>query len=99
MRYILDMIKDFGNKETEKVFDGQRSRRLPADLHRQALRKLLMIDAATDLEDLRVPPGNMLEALEGDRKGQHSIRINKQWRICFIWKNGDAYKVEITDYH
>jgi proteic killer suppression protein len=93
------MIKSFRSKETEKLFLRQRSLRFSADLHRCALRKLLLIDAAERLEDLRVPPGNRLERLTGNRQGQHSIRINDQWRICFRWSEGDAYEVEIADYH
>ena len=93
------MIKGFGDREAERVFRRERSRRLPYGIQRIALRKLLQIGAATRLESLRVPPGNRLEALHGDRTGQHSVRINDQWRICFVWYNGDAYEVEIVDYH
>ena len=93
------MIRSFRDSETRKVFDRQRPRRLPADIRRPALRKLLLLDAAESLEDLRSPPGNRLEKLFGDRAGQHSIRINDQWRICFLWKVSDAFEVEITDYH
>ncbi len=93
------MIKGFRSKETEKLFLRQRSARFSADVHRRALRKLLLLDAAEKLEDLRVPPGNRLEKLSGNREGQHSIRINEQWRICFHWSEGDAYAVEIVDYH
>jgi proteic killer suppression protein len=93
------MIKSFRCKETQKLFLRQRSFRFPADLHRTALRKLLLLDAAEKLEDLRVPPGNRLEKLSGNRQGQHSIRINDQWRICFHWSEGDAYETEIVDYH
>jgi proteic killer suppression protein len=93
------MIKGFRCKETERVFLRQRSARLPADVFRIALRKLLLLDAAEKLEDLRIPPGNRLEKLTGNRQGQHSIRINDQWRICFRWSEGDAYEVEIADYH
>ena len=93
------MIKSFKDKETEKLFGRQRSRKLPGDIQRRAFRKLRMLDAAGRLDDLRVPPGNRLEQLSGDREGQHSIRINNQWRICFRWERGDAYEVEITDYH
>ena len=81
------------------MFGRQRSRRLPGDIQQRAYQKLVMLDSAIALDDLRVPPGNRLEALYGDRAGQHSIRINQQWRICFIWQDGDAYDVEITDYH
>ena len=93
------MIKSFRDRATERVFDRRVSRRLPASVLRAVRRKLAMLDAATELGDLRVPPGNRLEALRGDRKGQHSIRINDQWRVCFRWQDGDAYGVEITDYH
>ena len=93
------MIKSFQDKETEKVFNRHFSGKLPQNIQHLALRKLVMLDAATELKVLRVPPGNILEALKGNRKGQHSIRINDQWRICFKWKAGDAYDVEIEDYH
>lgn len=93
------MIQDFQCKETEKVWRGNISRRFPANIQRIALRKLTQISAAESVSDLRVPPGNRLELLKGVRAGQHSIRINDQWRICFIWKNIHAYKVEIIDYH
>ena len=93
------MIRGFRDAETEKVFLRVRSRRLPMDVQRRAHRKLLIIDAAEALQDLRVPPGNRLERLSGDRAGQHSIRVNDQWRICFRWSRGDAYEVEVTDYH
>ncbi len=81
------------------LFRRLRPRRLPEAVLRTALRKLAMLHAATDLADLRIPPGNKLEKLSGDRQGQHSIRINDQWRVCFVWRKGDAYDVEITDYH
>ena len=93
------MIKSFRDREAELIFHRCRSRKLPNELQRVALRKLLQIDAATLLETLRVPPGNRLEGLAGDRKGQHAIRVNHQWRICFLWREGDAYEVEIVDYH
>ena len=93
------MIKSFQDKETEKIFGRQISRKLPQDTQRIALKKLIILDAAVQLNDLRTPPNNRLEALERDRKGQHGIRINDQWRICFKWSDGDAYRVEITDYH
>ena len=93
------MIKGFRCKETEKLFLRRRSSRFPAGVHRIALRKLLLLDAAEKLEDLRIPPGNRLEKLAGNRQGQHSIRINDQWRICFRWSESDAYEVEIVDYH
>jgi len=93
------MIKTFKCKETERLFNGQFSRRLPHDVQRIAARKLEMVQAATALESLRIPPSNRLEALSGDRLGQYSIRINKQWRICFVWYDSDAFDVEIVDYH
>ncbi len=93
------MIKSFADRDTEALFQRQSVRRFPADLLRTMLRKLVAIDAAEALEDLRVPPGNRLEKLKGDRSGQHSIRVNDQWRICFRWTEGDAYEVEIVDYH
>jgi toxin HigB-1 len=93
------MIKSFADSETEKLWHGTRSRRLPTDLHRRALIKLQLVDAAVELAFLRLPPGNRLEALKGDRAGQHSIRINDQWRICFKWNGADAEDVEIVDYH
>ena len=93
------MILSFKDKETELVYNEQFSKKLPHDIQRTALRKLIVLHYATSLEDLRIPPGNKLEQLYGDRKGQHSIRINDQWRICFIWENINAYDVEITDYH
>jgi len=93
------MVKSFRCKETEKVFLRQRSARFSADVYHIALRKLLLLDAAEKLEDLRIPPGNRLEKLTGNRQGQHSIRINDQWRICFRWSAGDAYELEIVDYH
>lgn len=93
------MIKSFRDKETEKVFSRQFSRRFPTNLHGVAWRKLALLDAAERLEDLRVPPSNRLEKLKGDRASQYSIRINEQWRICFVWREGDAHEVEIVDYH
>ena len=93
------MIKAFECKETEKIFSGRFSSKLPQNIQRIAERKLIMIHKAADFGDLRVPPVNHLEALKGKRKGQHSIRINDQWRICFEWHNDGVYKVEITDYH
>jgi proteic killer suppression protein len=99
MRYALHVIQTFRDADSEKVFRRERSRRLPPDVRRRALRKLLLLDAADSLDDLRIPPGNRLERLSGTRRGQHSIRINDQWRICFRWSRGDAYDVEITDYH
>jgi proteic killer suppression protein len=86
-------------RETQRVFDGERSRRLPNQLLETMQRKLRMLDAATVLDDLRNPPGNRLEKLKGERAGQHSIRVNSQWRVCFRWRNGQAHDVEIVDYH
>jgi proteic killer suppression protein len=93
------MIASFRDKETATIWDGRRSRRLPGDIQAVALRKLRLLNAARNLADLRVPPANRLEALKDDRAGQHSIRINDQWRICFIWREGNAHEVEIVDYH
>ena len=93
------MIKTFRSEDARKVFERERVRRWSAELQRAALRKLLILDAAENLGDLRVPPGNRLEKLAGDRSGHHSIRINDQWRVCFRWQDGDAYDVEIADYH
>ena len=93
------MIRSFASRLTERLFQRERVRGLPPNLLRVALRKLVQLDAATILDDLRVPPGNRLEKLRGDRAGQHSIRINDQWRICFRWRDGDAFDVEIVDYH
>jgi proteic killer suppression protein len=93
------MIRSFRDRETERVWAGERSRRLPGEIQDAALRKLRLIHAASRLEDLRVPPGNRLEALDGDRRGAHSIRVNEQWRICFRWVDGEAEDVEICDYH
>lgn len=93
------MIRSFIDKEAEKVWLGERSRRLPAGIQQVARRKLRMLNAASQLDDLRLPPANRLEALKGERRGQYSIRINDQWRICFQWKDGDVAAVEIVDYH
>ena len=93
------MIRNFADKEAVKIWDGTPSRRLPADLQTSARRKLRMLNNAENLNDLRVPPANRLEALKGDRRGQYSIRINDQWRICFRWADGDAHDVQIVDYH
>jgi len=95
----LNMIRSFSDKDTEKVFQRIRIRKLSNDLQLITQRKLVMIDAAGTIKDLKIPPGNRLEKLSGVRKGQYSIRINDQWRICFIWRDGDAYNVEIVDYH
>ena len=93
------MIRSFRDKETERIFRRQRSRKLPDNIQRVALRKLRMLHRSQTLQDLRSPPANRLEKLTGDRAGQYSIRINNQWRICFVWRDGDAYEVEIVDYH
>ncbi len=93
------MIRGFRDKEAERVFLRERRSKLDRNLQRAALRKLLLLDAAESLEDLRVPLGNRLEKLAGDRQGQHSIRVNDQWRICFCWQDGNASEVEIVDYH
>jgi proteic killer suppression protein len=93
------LIKSFGDKETEKVFDGIRSKKLPADIQRIGRRKLRMINNSFSINDLRIPPANRLEKLSGDLKEFHSIRINKQWRIIFKWTNSDAFDVSIMDYH
>ena len=93
------MIASFRDAETATIWDGRRSRRLPPDIQAAALRKLRLINNARRVEDLAVPPGNRLEALKGRRRGQHSIRINDQWRICFVWRQAHAHEVEIVDYH
>jgi proteic killer suppression protein len=93
------MIKTFANKETQQLFVRGKSKRLPPELIKRAIRRLEYVDYAASLSDLRVPPSNRLHALKGDRKGQHSISINEQWRICFRFIEGDAYDVEISDYH
>ena len=93
------MIRSFKDKQAERLLQRERSKRLPDDLQRVALRKLRMLNRATSLEDLRMPPANRLEKLKGDRSGQYSIRINDQWRVCFHWRDHDAYDVEIVDYH
>ncbi len=93
------MIKDFVCKETEKIFNRRISLKLPRDIQKTARRKLEILEGAEVLMDLRIPPNNHLEKLSKDRKGQYSIRINDQWRICFKWSGGDAYNVEIVDYH
>ncbi len=93
------MIKSFKDRVTESIFLGKRARRLPGDIQQRARRKLRMLDAAKIIEDLSAPPSNRLAKLKGDRRGQHSIRINDQWRICFLWKDGSALDVEIADYH
>lgn len=93
------MIKSFKERETQAIAHGNVSRKLPQGMQRNALKKLRQLDAAATLHDLRIPPGNRLEALHGDRQGQYSIRINDQWRLCFRFENGDAHDVEIVDYH
>ncbi len=93
------MIRGFADKRTAVLFAGFVVRDLPNQIQRRARAKLLAVDAATQLNDLRIPPGNHLEALHGDRRGQHSIRINERWRICFRWREGEAWDVEIVDYH
>lgn len=93
------MIRSFADKETEKIWQGAFSRRLPNDIQSVARRKLRMMNSARRIDDLRIPPANRLEALKGERRGQYSIRINDQWRICFRWSEGDASDVEIVDYH
>jgi proteic killer suppression protein len=93
------VIKSFKNKETEKIYGREISRKLPTEIQQIALRKLRMINNAKNINDLRIPPASRLEKLGGNREGQHSIRINNQWRICFVWRDGDAHDVEITDYH
>jgi toxin HigB-1 len=93
------MIRSFADKETERVWDGMHSRRLPQDIQDVALRKLRILNRVRTVEELAIPPGNRLERLRGDRKAQWSIRLNIQWRICFNWENGDAHNVEIADYH
>ena len=93
------MIRSFKSKETEKIFHRTRSKKLPGDIQQIALRKLRMLHRAQTLNDVRVPPANRLERLKGERAGQYSIRINDQWRVCFRWRAGDAFDVEIVDYH
>ncbi len=93
------MIRDFIDRDVEGLFHGRLSKRLPPDIQRSAQRKLRLLHQALELRDLLAPPGNRLEALKGDRAGQHSIRINGQWPICFVWRDGGAERVEIVDYH
>jgi toxin HigB-1 len=93
------MILSFRDRETERLWQSGRSRRLPADLQRRAFKKLAVLNAAVTLDNLKVPPGNQLEALRGGRAGQHSIRINDQYRVCFVWRDGNAFEAEIVDYH
>jgi proteic killer suppression protein len=93
------MIASFRDKETERLWQSGTSRRLPADLQRRAFKKLALLNAALTLENLKVPPGNQMEPLKGSRAGQHSIRVNDQYRVCFVWRGGNAFGVEIVDYH
>ena len=93
------MIKSFADRDTGRLFGRESVRRFPSNLARVMLRKLVAVDAADALDDLRIPPGNRLEKLKGSRAGQYSIRVNDQWRVCFHWKDGNAYDVEIVDYH
>ena len=99
MCYNLFMIKTFKCKETKKIFNRQFSKKLPSDIQEIVYRKLLMIDSAIDVNDLKIPPVNHLEKLTGDRKGQYSIRVNRQFRICFLFEDGFAFEVELVDYH
>ena len=99
MRYVLLVIRSFKCRETAKIYGGDFSRRLPHDVQPIMRRKLRMIELAINIEDLRVPPGNRLEALKGSREGQYSIRVNEQFRVCFRWSNGGAEDVEMIDYH
>jgi len=98
-RYYIFMIRSFRGKAAEQVFGRRRHKGLSTSIQRAAYRKLLMLDAAEAVDDLRSPPGNRLERLKGNREGQHSIRINQQWRVCFRWRSGNAHDVEIVDYH
>lgn len=98
-RYASAVIRSFADRDTERLFARTPGRRFPAELHRVMLRKLVQLDAAERLDDLRVPPGNRLEARRGDRHGQYSIRVNDRWRVCFRWRFGGAREVEIVDYH
>lgn len=93
------MIRSFADKETERIWNGEHSRKLPPDIQKRARGRLRLVDAATEIADLSVPPSNRLHALDADRAGQHSISINMKWRICFLWRDGGADDVEITDYH
>jgi len=97
--YTVGVIRTFADKHTQQIYRTGKSKRLPADVIARAVRRLEFIELAVNLDDLKVPPSNRLHALKGNRSGQHSISINDQWRICFRWENGDAYDVEITDYH
>jgi proteic killer suppression protein len=93
------MIVSFRDRETDRLWQSGRSRRLPADLQRRAFKKLAILNGAVTLDNLKVPPGNQLEALRGNRAGQHSIRVNDQYRVCFVWRDGNAFQAEIVDYH
>jgi proteic killer suppression protein len=93
------MVVSFRDKETERLWQSGRSRRLPADVQRRAFKKLAILNAAVTLDNLKIPPGNQLEALRGERAGQHSIRSSDQYRVCFVWRDGNAFEVEIVDYH
>ena len=95
----MGVIRSFNDKRTETIFQGRRAKGLPSEIQQRARRKLRMLNAATVIDDLRIPPSNRLEKLKGDRRGQHSIRINDQWRICFVWHDRYASDVEIVDYH
>jgi proteic killer suppression protein len=95
----MDVIRNFSDYDTELLWQTGKSRHIPANLRTSALKKLAILHWATSLDDLKAPPGNRLEALTGDRKGQHSVRINDQYRLCFVWQDGDALNVEIVDYH
>jgi proteic killer suppression protein len=99
VRYHAEVVRSFRDRDTERLFRRETPRRIPRAVWRSAMRRLLILDAAERLGDLRTPPGNRLEKLAGKRRGQHSIRINDQWRICFRWSSGDAEDVEVTDYH
>ena len=93
------MIKTYRDRDTEAVAQRRRVGKFPQDVQRRVQRKLMILNNATTINDLRIPPGNRLEVLSGDRRGQHSIRVNEQWRICFVWSEGDAHQVEMVDYH
>lgn len=99
MLLSVEVIRSFKNKATRAIFERTGAPRIPPEIQRNALMKLVLIDAADSLEDLKLPPSNHLEKLVGDRKGQYSIRVNQQWRICFEWRGRDAHEVEIVDYH
>jgi len=99
IRYVGSVIRSFADKHTAAVFAGHAVRGLPTSIQQRARMKLLVLDAAGRLDDLRAPPGNRLEALRGNRRGQHSIRVNDRWRICFVWHDGSAWNVDLVDYH